>query len=124
MIAFDLDAEGERIIQAAYALAEPGRWRDAHTNPDLFKGLIPHEELRAATGCELVWKKEGERFTGANDAARCRASSRVTGATVRLEMRAELTPSELALSDRSYDAAGRLVYGPPDEPYRFVKRAD
>jgi hypothetical protein len=124
VIAFDVAAD-KRIVQGMYALTEPVRWRDAHLNPDLFKGLIPHQDVRPLPGCELVWVKEGERFTAANDPARCRMPSRITGGTVNLEVRAELAQGELAMSDRSYDADGRLVYGNAAEPfYRFVKRAD
>jgi hypothetical protein len=80
--------------------------------------------VRPLAGCELVWKKEGERFTAANDPARCRISRAASG-TVNLELRAELAPGELALSDRSFDASGRLVYGNSADPfYRFIKRAD
>lgn len=123
VIAFDL--AGDKLVQSMFALAEPVRWRDAHLNPDLFKALIPHQDVRPLAGCELVWKKDGERFTAANDPARCRIASRITGSTVNLDVRAELAPGELAMSDRSYDASGKLVYGNPDEPfYRFVKRAD
>jgi hypothetical protein len=124
VFAFDIDGD-DRIVQGIYSLAEPLRWRDAHLNPDLFKGLIPHEDLRPATGCELVWKREDARFVGANDPARCRVSSRAAGGSVRLESRAELTPDELAIGESSYDANGRLVYGHAEEPlYRFSKRAD
>jgi CpeT/CpcT family (DUF1001) len=124
VIAFDIGPE-KRIVQGLFSLVEPVRWRDAHLNPDLFKGLIPHQDVRPVSGCELVWKKEGDRFTAANDRSRCRVSSRITDGTVNLEVRAELAPGELSLSDRSYDAGGRLVHGHADEPfYRFLKRAD
>ena len=123
IIAFDLDAKRERIVQAIFTLTEPGRWRDAHENPDLFTGLIPHEDLRPMQGCELVWKRETDRFVGANDPARCRSTSRATGASVKLEMRAELTPDELALGERPYDSAGRLVEGDAGETLqRYTKR--
>jgi hypothetical protein len=123
IIAFDLDAKRERILQAVFTLTEPGRWRDAHENPDLFTGLIPHQDLRPMQGCELVWKREADRFVGANDPARCRTTSRATGASVKLDMRAELTPDELALGERGYDSAGRLVEGDTgDALQRYTKR--
>jgi hypothetical protein len=117
---------GDRIVQATFTLAEPLRWRDAYLDPNLFKSLFPHQDLKPLTGCALVWKKEGDRFTAANDPSRCRMPSRVTGTTVNIEMRAELTADRLALSDRSYDEGGSLVAGNRDEEpfFRFVKRAD
>ena len=125
VIAFDVDPEGKEVIEAVYSLTEPGRWRDAHENPALFTALIPHQDLRPMAGCELVWKREGERFVGANEKSRCRASSRVTGTTVNIEMRAEVSPGELALGERAFDSAGRLVEGDATEPLqRFTKRGD
>jgi hypothetical protein len=122
VIAFDVDPERKQVIQAIYSLTEPGRWRDAHENPDLFTGLIPHQDLRPMAGCELVWKREGERFVGANEKARCRATARATGTPVNVEMRAELSPGELALSELAWDAAGQPVQADSAEQ-RFTKRA-
>ncbi len=123
VIAFDLEARGKRVVQAVYSLTEPGRWRDAHENPDLFTGLIPHQDLRPMAGCELVWTRGEERFVGANEPSRCRTTSRTTGAPVNVEMRAELSPGELALSERAVDSAGGVVEGDAAEtPRRFVKR--
>jgi hypothetical protein len=125
IIAFDVDPQSKRVIEAIYTLVEPGRWRDAHENPTLFTGLIPHQDLRPMAGCELVWKLEGERFIGANEKARCRATSRVTGATVNVEMRAEVSPGELALAERTFDSAGRLVEGDAEGTLqRHTKRGD
>lgn len=124
VITFDLT--DDRIVQGTYMLAEPLRWRDAHLDPSLFKGLMANQDLKPLTGCALVWKKDGERFTAANEPSRCRIPSRATGTMLNTELRAELSADRLALSDRSYDANGRLVAGNrDDEPfYRFVKRAD
>lgn len=124
VLAFDVGRDGE-ILQGTFALVEPVRWRDAHLNPDLFKGLIPHQDVRRLEGCDLEWSRSAEAFTAANDRARCRMPSRITDNMVSVEMRAELAPGTLALAERYYDAAGRLVHGHREEPfYRFVKRAD
>jgi hypothetical protein len=123
VIAFDVDSRGRRVIQAVYSLTEPGRWRDAHESPDLFTGLIPHQDLRPMAGCELVWTREADRFVGVNEPSRCRATSRATGAPVNVQMRAELSPGELALAERSVDSAGRVVEGDAT-PQRYTKRAE
>jgi CpeT/CpcT family (DUF1001) len=125
IIAFDVDPKGKRIVEAVFSLVEPGRWRDAHLNPDLFTGLIPHEDLRPMAGCGLVWKREGERFVGANEKSSCRATSRVTGATVNVEMRAEASPGELAFGERAFDPAGRQVEGDAEGTLmRYTKRGE
>lgn len=125
VLAFDVVGRDDRIVQATFALAEPVRWRDAHLNPDLFKALIAHQDVRRLEGCDLEWTRQDEGFTAANERASCRITSRLTDNMVSVEMRAELAPGTLALAERYYDAAGRLVHGHREEPfYRFVKRAD
>jgi hypothetical protein len=121
VVAFET-VKGQGIVESLWSLAEPARWRDAHMNPDLFKSLQP-QDFVPMRGCELVWSKEGERFVGANNAKACRAISPATGGTLRMDLRAELSPDELALTDLSYDVAGRLVQGNSAEPfYRFKRR--
>jgi len=121
VLAFRVD-DDDRIVQSVMSLAEPARWRDGHLNPDLFKALMARD-IGSAAGCDMYWKKEPTKFVAENDKSRCRITSRVTGGPVTVEARAELTPSELAMSDRSYDPSGKLVYGHSDEPfYRFRKR--
>jgi hypothetical protein len=110
----------EQIVQGTYSLLDPGRWRSGSANPDLFKSLMP-QDVKLQSGCDLVWEKKDDLFTGANDRTRCRLQ-RGTGGLAFVESRAELTPDELALSDRAYNAAGKLLTGREDDPfYRFRK---
>ena len=121
VVAFEY-VKGQGIIQSLWSLAEPMRWRDAHLNPELFKSLQP-QDFAPMPGCELLWTQKEGRFTGANDVKACRSTSPATGGTVRLELRAELTPEELALAEQSYDVSGKLVQGNAAEPfYRFRRR--
>jgi len=114
--------KGQGIVQSLWSLAEPMRWRDAHLNPDLFKSLQPHD-FAPLPGCDLIWTYKDGLFTGANDARSCRSTSSTTGCTIRMDLRAELTPDELALTDLSYDVAGKVVQGNAAEPfYRFRRR--
>lgn len=120
LLAFEAAEEG--IVQRVYLFEDPLRWRDGHRNPDLFKALVPHD-VRPLGGCELIWKKEDERFRGANDPTHCRAVSRASGGSVSIDSRAELGPDGLAMSDRSYSPDGTLVQGREGDPfYRFLKR--
>lgn len=110
------------IVQTLWSLAEPTRWRDAHQNVDLFKGLMP-QDFTPIGGCDLLWKKEGAMYKGANDPAICRVTSAAADATVRMDLKAELGPDQLSLSDQSYDLSGRLVQGNAGDPFfRFYRR--
>lgn len=112
------------LQQMQIQLNEPARWRDGHLNPDLFKSLLP-QDVKALSGCDLVWKKTDTGFVGANDAARCRSTSRATGETLRVESALKLDTDGLAILDRQFDATGRVVIGlQPDPWYRFQRRAN
>lgn len=120
LLAFEAAEQG--IVQRVYLFEDPLRWRDGHRNPDLFKALVLHD-VRPLGGCGLIWKKDGERFRGVNDPARCRALSRAGGGSVSFESRAELGPDDIALSDRFPSPTGALVQGRAEDSfYRFRKR--
>jgi hypothetical protein len=115
-------------VQSVFMLTDPLRWRDAHLTPDLFKSMQPHD-VQGVPGCELLWKREkdAERFTATGSRAGCRSKTRSpNGGTLFVETRLELAPDELAMSDRLYDAQGKLVFGPADDKpiYRFRRRGD
>lgn len=110
------------IVQSLWTFAEPIRWRDAHRNTDLFKGMTS-QDLKPMDGCDLLWKKTDGGFEAANEQAECRVSSESAGGMVRLKLRAELNSDELALSEQSFDAAGRLLQDAEADPfYRFLRR--
>jgi len=121
LISFDALKDG-RIVQTVYTFTQPGRWRDGHLNADLFKGMM-YQDMKPLAGCEIEWKKDGERFVGANQRERCRVTSAALGGSARMDMRAELSVNGLATAELAYDASNRLVQGHSAEPfYRFQKR--
>lgn len=117
LLTFEAIKDG-RIVQRIHTFAQPARWRDGHLNAGLFKGLMIQDTSQLG-GCDLDWKKEGDKFLGANIRDLCRVNSGALG-SVKVHMRAELSGDELALSELSYTAGGKLVQGNAAEPfYRF-----
>jgi CpeT/CpcT family (DUF1001) len=113
--------KGGQIVQSYWSLAQPGRWRNAHENPDLFKGMMNQDATRLG-GCEVQWKKDGARFVGSNQAAACRVSSPALG-SVHMQIRAELSPDELSVAELAF-VGDKLVQGNAAEPfYRYRKSA-
>lgn len=122
LLAFEV-AKGGHIIQRVYTLAQPGRWRDGHLNPDVFKGMM-YQDATALAGCELEWKREGERFVAANQVSTCRVTSSALGGTANLQMRVELTNGDLSIAELAFGAGGQLLQGNAEEPfYRYRKRS-
>jgi hypothetical protein len=115
--------DGERALLAQADFAEISRWRDAHLNRDLFKGMLP-QDLRARPGCDLLFTRQGRGFAATGGSA-CRASAPGTGEALRVEQRFELDADGLAVFEQQRDAAGTLVRGAgSDAWYRFARRAD
>ena len=105
-------------------LKEPSRWRDGHLNRDLFRGMLV-EDLRARPGCDLLFERDGKIGFKAAVGSACRASSRDTGETLRVEQRMQLGAELLAIFEQHRDAAGTLVFGAASDPwFRYIRRAD
>ncbi|HEY3784601.1 MAG TPA: chromophore lyase CpcT/CpeT [Steroidobacteraceae bacterium] len=110
------------IVQTAWSLAEPRRWRDGQRDPDLFKSLMT-ADVRSTKGCSLRWKRAEGKFVGADEPKTCHGASGSSG-LAHVEYRAELGPEEYATAELAFDNAGHLVRGRRDEPfYRFRKQA-
>jgi hypothetical protein len=58
------------IIESVYGFAEPLRWRDGLEHSELFTSVVS-DDVRTIPGCELLWKKVGERFSAAPERAHC-----------------------------------------------------
>jgi hypothetical protein len=113
----------KQIVQTDFALAEPHRWRNGQSNPDLFKGIMT-QDVRTTKGCSLRWKRADGKFVGTNDPKTCHARASGSGAITQIESRAELTPVEYSVAELAFDKSGHLSQGRQDEPfYRFHKQS-
>jgi hypothetical protein len=91
MFSFDID-EDRGIIGLMYNFAEPRRWRDGEQNPQIFTGVMSEDV--APVGCELIWKRTGERFSANHDPKHCHRA----GAADAGGPEATLTAEALTLS--------------------------
>jgi hypothetical protein len=124
----------EQVIMTQLEFNEPARWRDGQLKRDLFRALLI-QDLRLRSGCDLLWirkpvekgsarKNQASSFTAVT-ASTCRASSRLTGETVKVEQRMQLDADGFAVFEQQRDAAGALVSGELRDPFfRFSRRAD
>jgi hypothetical protein len=108
------------VVQRIYTFTQPARWRNGQNNPSVFTGVM-FKDTSALSGCDLLWKKEGEKFVASNSRETCRVSSTSTG-TLRTEMKIELSGDDLSMSELGYTAGGKLVQGDATDPfYRFER---
>ena len=112
--------EDGTVMQRMYIFSQPARWRDGQNNPSVFTGVM-FKDTSPMAGCDLVWKKDGEKFTAANSRETCRVNSTSLGA-LRTEMKIELSGDQLAMSELGYTAGGKLMQGDASDPfYRFER---
>jgi hypothetical protein len=119
LMTFEAMKDGS-IIERVFTFAQPQRWRDGHLNPGLFKGLML-QDTTPMQGCDLSWKKDGDKWVGTNNRDTCRVTSAALG-SVRMQMKVELSPDELAVSELSYTAGGQLVQGSAEDPFYRYRR--
>jgi hypothetical protein len=112
--------EDGTVVQKLYTFSQPGRWRDGQNNPSVFTGMM-FKDTTALAGCDLVWKKEGDKLVAANSRETCRVSSPTLG-TMRTEMKVELSGDSLAMAELGYTAGGKLVQGDASEPFLHFER--
>ncbi|HTC16753.1 MAG TPA: CpcT/CpeT family chromophore lyase [Steroidobacteraceae bacterium] len=78
LLKFEIEEEHGAIVETVYNLVEPARWREGLTNTDLFTIIMP-DEVRSVHGCQLLWLKTKELFSGVRS-AKCHDSSGTTTA--------------------------------------------
>jgi hypothetical protein len=114
----------EQAILTQLELKEPLRWRDGHNNRDLFRSMLM-QDLRARPGCDLLWQRDGADFKAVLQSNSCRASSRSTGETLKVDLRMRLGADTFEVFEQQRDAAGVLVGGDlPDAWFRYARRGD
>jgi hypothetical protein len=117
LYSFEASAD-KKAVAHTYNLKEPERWQGGKHRADIFKSLV-RDDLSSTSGCQIKWEFDGTRFTGVSSPASCRAPA---GAGAYLELRFELEPNELRMSERSLDIAGNVTKGRRDDPlFRFHK---
>ena len=118
---FSLQADKGGIVQTLWSLAEPARWRAGASQPELFSAL-QYPDIKLLTGCSLLWKKAGDKFTGVNDMTHCHATPPEAHGAVFARWEMEVASDTLGLSERAYDADSKLVSGREDEPFLRLRR--
>jgi len=108
------------VVQRIYTFSQPARWRDGQNNPSVFSGVM-FKDTSPMAGCDLLWKKDGEKFSASNSRETCRMSSPSLG-TLRTEMKIELNGDELAMAELGYSPGGKLVQGIESDPFYRYER--
>ncbi len=121
LLTFQATKDGT-IVESLYTFVQPARWRDGHLNSGLFTSMM-FKDTAPMAGCDIVWKKEGDKFVGANVRETCRVTSGSLG-SVRIDMKSEVGADELATAELAYGPGGKLVQGNATDPFYRYQRGD
>ena len=103
------------IVETPVTFNEPLRWRDGERNPELFRSILP-QDVKAQSGCEVLWRKVAGGFDGTTDPVRCRRSG--TGGVQRIERRYALRTDGITVQERRIDDSGKAVAEEPALQYQ------
>ena len=99
----------QKIVATVARFEEPDRWRIGAENPDLFRSLLLRD-LRTIEGCELLWQKTAQGYSGDTIGNGCRRGG-AAGAPPQIQ-HWRLAGDELDLSEAA-----------ADDYYRFMRRS-
>ncbi len=110
LYSFAADPAEDAIVLTIYSFPDPAAVAGAFDDPARLAGLAP-ADLRTTPGCEVFWRRDGDRFLGTMKDGACRIASQRLGTTIVIDDDLVLTPDEIWISDRAVDEDGGWVFG-------------
>ncbi len=110
LYSFSLNEAEQAIQLTIYSFADAAAVVGAHLDPSRLAGVTP-ETARTMPGCEVYWKKDGDRFIGYMKEGACRIASQRLGKTIVIGDDLVLTADEIWIGDRAVDEDGNWVFG-------------
>ena len=83
---------------------------NAHLDQTKLTGLTI-DKMAATPGCEVYWKRDGDKFTGSMKLDACRVVSKRSGKTLIITDDLFLTKDEIWINDQAKDDKGNYVFG-------------
>jgi CpeT/CpcT family (DUF1001) len=101
----------ENAIQLEiYSFTSDSLYYYSHIRPEKLNGLTP-AQMTKTDGCEVYWKKDGERFIGYMKEKACNLISKRSGKKIFITDSLVLTKNEIWIRDEAYDENGGYVFG-------------
>lgn len=114
--------KAENAIQLdIYSFSVDSLFYDSHLQPEKLAGLTL-EKLQATKGCEVFWKKQGDKFIGYMKPRACNVVSKHSGKRIYITDSLELTKDEIWIRDEAEDEDGNYVFGHKEKiPHKLRK---
>jgi hypothetical protein len=104
-----------------YSFTADSLYYYAHINPEKLNGLTPQQMTRT-DGCEVFWKRDGEKFIGYMKEKACNFISKRSGKKIFITDSLVLTKDEIWIRDEAADENGNYLFGHKDKIPHKLKR--
>lgn len=118
---FTINKIAEAIQLTIYSFKNDGAYYYSHVRPFQLE-KISLENLTTTDGCEVYWKKQGEKFIGFMTDKACNLISKRSGKKVFITDSLVLTKDEIWIRDEAYDEQRNYVFGNKDKIHHKLKR--
>jgi hypothetical protein len=114
---YKLEQSGQEYISKVYTITGEKEYVNAWKNPEKFEALSLNS-LEVKAGCEVIMKKEGERFVGSTGIRTC--PSELRGASYATS-KVEVLKDRLLTWDQGFNDKGEQVWGATAGGYEFIR---
>ena len=104
-----------------YTFDDEKKYVDANLDNAKFAGLTM-QNLATTSGCEVFWRRDGEKFLGTMKPNACQVVSKRSGKTLIITDDLFLTKDEIWINDQAKDDQGNYVFGNKSGVHHKLKK--
>jgi hypothetical protein len=101
-----------------------GAWRQTEGSENLRPEQLKKEAFTAVSGCDIIWRRRGEGFSGTTRPATCKLVTNADKRVLSVSEQHDLSASVWEVRDVGVDERGVRVFGGSDLPPTRLKRAE
>jgi hypothetical protein len=121
LYSFTVDKREKAIVLKIYTLPDEKALVDAHLDKSKLQNLAL-KDLASPAGCEVYWRRSGDRFEGTMKKDACRVVSKRSGKTLIITDDLFLSKDEIWINDQAKDEQGNYVFGNKSGVHHKLKR--
>lgn len=121
LYSFKQDDKEKAVRLDIYSFPVDSLFYDSHLKTEKIKNLTP-DKLSITQGCEVYWKRDGEKFLGYMKDKACNVISKRSGKKIYITDSLMLDKSQIWIRDEAVDEDGKYVFGNLDKIPHKLKR--
>ena len=125
-LSVDLELGAVRLAGFAPRDGKPleGAWRQTEASAGLKPEQVKKDAFTPVTGCDIIWRRRGEGFSGATRPAACKLVTNADKRVLTVSEQHDLSANVWEVRDVGVDERGVRVFGGSEMPPTRLKRAE